>query len=303
VDADGIHLNASAAELNIEPVFRDEAFITPDPDWEPLQVYPFADTLFWDGLYPGVPMPIVPTVAHRTHAGVPDDAIMLQRGADVLCNDALVGTLDHLLIDPQSGQMTHFVVEELRTGRRVLVPQEWVRELHQQVIMLHTWMPKRASVPAYAALKSDAQLTADVQAALESNPELASVDVAVEGGVAHLHGNVPSVAAKADADMRARNVPGIVDIANVLRPDTALTARITAALADDLATHLVPVEVISLLGVVTLQGVVPTPEVKDWAEQIARRVPGVRTVINALEVRPPEPDNLIHIWPAALIER
>ncbi len=177
VDADGIYLNASAAELNIEPVFREEAFITPDPDWEPLQVYPFADTLFWGGMYPGVPVPIVPTVAHRTYAGVPDDAIMLQRGADVLCNDALVGTLDHLLIDPQSGQMTHLVVEELRTGRRVIVPQEWVRELHQQAIVLHKWMPKRAGVPAYAAPKSDAQLTVDVQAALEANPELASVDV------------------------------------------------------------------------------------------------------------------------------
>jgi osmotically-inducible protein OsmY len=303
VDADGIHLNASAAELNLEPVFREEAFITPDPDWEPLQAHPLADTLFWGGVYPGVPVPIVPAVAHRTHAGVPEDAIMLQRGADVLCDDALVGTLDHLLIDPQSGQMTHFVVEELRTGRRVIVPQEWVRELHEQAIVLHKWMPERAGVPVYAVPKSAAELTADVRAALGSNPELAGVDVTVEGGVAHLHGNVPSVAAKADADMRARNVPGIVDIANVLTPDTALTARITAALADDPATNMVPIEVISVLGVVTLQGAVPTVEIKDRAEQIARHVPGVRMVINALEVRPPEPDDLIHVWPAALVGR
>ena len=64
-----------------------------------------------------------------------------------------------------------------------------------------------------------------------------------------------------------------------------------------------PIEVIVLLGVVTLKGVVPTPEVREQAERIVRRIPGVRTVINDLEVRRPEPAAAPFIWPGALIER
>ena len=228
---------------------------------------------------------------------------MLRRGVAVLCNDALVGTLDHMLIEPSSGRMTHLVVEERGTGRRVIAPQAWVRELHEDAIVLHTWNPYQAGVPTYTPPRSDAELATAVRQELAQNPDLASVQVDVQGGVARLEGNVASVEAKADADARARGVAGIVGVDNALTPDTALTGRVTAALADDPATALVPIEVISLLGVVTLQGVVPTPEVKEQAERIVRRIPGVRTVINELEVRRPEPDVPPFVWPGALIER
>ncbi|WP_029214616.1 BON domain-containing protein [Kallotenue papyrolyticum] len=302
VDEQGIHLDVSSEELNRLPVFQEEAFLRPDPTWEPLETIPAADTLFWGGPYPGVPAPVMPVVEHVTYSGVPSGAIMLRRGADVLCNDAPVGSLDHVLIDPRSGRMTHLIVEELRSGRRVIVPIDWVRELHEQVIVLHTWNPHQRGVPSYTPTRSDAELAAHVRSALEAHPDLAGVEVRVEGSVAQLSGNVASVAAKAEADAIARAVPGIVDVRNALMPDTALTARITAALADDPVTALAPIEVISLLGVVTLQGRVPTPAIRERAEQIARSIPGVRTVINALEVRQPDETDW-YVWPGALIER
>jgi osmotically-inducible protein OsmY len=43
-------------------------------------------------------------------------------------------------------------------------------------------------------------------------------------------------------------------------------------------------EVIAERGVVTLKGTAPTPEIKAAAEAIARRMPGVVTVIDELEV-------------------
>ncbi len=302
VDARGIHLEASADELNRLPFYREDSFITPDPSWEPLGDYPAADTRFWGGPYPGVAAPLMPVIEHRTYAGVPAGAIVLRRGIDVLCQDALVGVLDHLLVDPRNGRMTHLIVEEQRTGRRVIVPAEWVHELHERAIILHTWRPDQAGVPRLDLQRSDAELTAHVRSALEENPELAAVDVEVEAGVAHLRGNVASIQDKADADARTRAVPGIVDVHNALTADSALTARITAALADDPATALAPIEVIVLIGVVTLQGTVPTPQVRERAEVIARGIPGVRTVINALEVRPAEDDSW-YVWPGALIER
>lgn len=302
VDEQGIHLDVPAEDLNRLPVFQEEAFIRPDPAWEALETVPAADTLFWGGTYPGVAAPVLPAVEHVTYSGVPLGAIVLRRGADVLCDDAPVGTLDHVLIDPRSGRMTHLVVEELRSGQRVIVPIDWVRELHEHVIVLQTWNPHQRGVPGYTPTRSDAELEAHVRSALEAQPDLAGVEVRVADGVAQLSGNVASVAAKAEADAIARGVPGIVDVHNALTPDTALTARITAALADDPVTALAPIEVISLLGVVTLQGRVPTPAIRERAEQIARSIPGVRTVINALELRQPDEADW-YVWPGALIER
>ena len=302
VDADGIHLDATMAELEQLPAYREETFITPDPAWEPLAYYALADTLFWGGAYPGVAYPVIPGIEHITYAGVPEGAIVLRRGVDVACNDALVGTLDHMLIDPISGRMTQLVVEERGTGRKVIVPQDWIRELHEHAIVLHTWNPYRPGVPAYTPRRSDAELTAEVRKELAQNPGLEEAQVTVQGGVARLQGNVATVEAKAEADARARGVVGIVGVDNALTPDTALTGRITAALADDPAPALVPIEVSSVLGVVTLQGDVPTPEIRDQVERIVRRIQGVRMVINELEVRRPEPYVPPFIWPGALIE-
>jgi len=303
VDAAGIHLDAATAELEQLPVYREESFIPPDPTWEPIEGYAVAHTLMWGGLYPGVPYPVIPGIEHTTYAGVPEGAIVLRRGVDVFCNTSLVGTLDHILVDPLSGKMTHLVIEERGTGRRVIVSQSCVRELHEDAIVLHNWNPYQPGVSAYTPPLSDAELAAAVRQDLVQNSNLASVQVDVQGGVARLEGNVASIEAKADADARARGVAGIVGVDNALTTDTALTGRITAALTDDSATALVPIEVISLLGVVTLQGVVPTPEVRERVERLVRQVSGVRTVINELEVRRPEPHDLPRIWPGVLIER
>jgi osmotically-inducible protein OsmY len=53
--------------------------------------------------------------------------------------------------------------------------------------------------------------------------------------------------------------------------------------------QLPPIEVRAHLGTVTLQGRVPTAEVKQVAEQIARQMAGVQNVINTLEVGGSQP--------------
>jgi osmotically-inducible protein OsmY len=82
----------------------------------------------------------------------------------------------------------------------------------------------------------------------------------------------------------------VIDTENAISADTALFGRITAALADDRRTALVPIEVIVDRGVVTLKGTVPTPAIKEAAAAIARRQTGVVTVINELEIRHEEPN-------------
>jgi osmotically-inducible protein OsmY len=232
---------------------------------------------------------------------VPDGEVILRPGADIIVNDAPVALLDHILIDPSTGRMSHLVVEELRTGRKVIVPAEWVSEMHENLIVLHTWNPLQAGVPDYRP-RSDAELTKDVREALKGNPELDGVQADVQKGVANLQGEVDSVEAKADAEARARSVNGIVGVNNALSLDTALFGRITAALADDPDTADIPIEVIVDRGIVTLEGVVPSFEIRAKAEQIARQTPGVVTVINDLEAGKSEPEDVHVVPPTAFVQ-
>jgi osmotically-inducible protein OsmY/sporulation protein YlmC with PRC-barrel domain len=290
-EPDGVYLDAAAAELDQYPRYREEAFVEPLEGWEPLEPYSTADALFWGRPYIGVAPPVLPTVEHVVAAGVPEGEIVLRRGADVFYEDGVVGSLDHVLFDPTRGVVTHLVVQEHRRSRRVVVPAEWIREINAEAITLNHWNPYQPGVPAYEAARDDAEIYADLKMRLNANPTLSTVQVQVDRGVARLSGNVPTVADKATADAIARGTPGVIDVDNALSADTALVGQVTAELAADRRTALVPIEVIADRGVVTLQGAVPTPEIKTAAEAIARRVPGVVTVVNELEVRRPKPES------------
>lgn len=101
-----------------------------------------------------------------------------------------------------------------------------------------------------------------------------------------LNGTVPTVADKAKAEEIARSVHGVIDVRNALVANTTIAARVSAVLAEDSRTALAPIEVSSSGSTVTLRGQVPSGEVRQAAEQIARSTPGVVVVINALEVCP-----------------
>jgi sporulation protein YlmC with PRC-barrel domain len=147
VERDGVYLDQVAAELDQYSRYREEKFVEPLADWQALEPYAAADTLFWGGPYIGVAPPVLPVVEHVVSVGVPESEIVLQRGADVFYNDELVGSLNHLLIDPASGTVTHLVIEEDGSDRRVIAPVEWVCELYAEAIVLDHWQPDQPGVP------------------------------------------------------------------------------------------------------------------------------------------------------------
>jgi len=66
--------------------------------------------------------------------------------------------------------------------------------------------------------------------------------------------------------------------------DATLTASVKAQLVADKAANLVRVDVDTNNGVVYLNGTVESGEQKDRAEQLAKRVDGVKRVVNNLQV-------------------
>jgi hyperosmotically inducible protein len=67
--------------------------------------------------------------------------------------------------------------------------------------------------------------------------------------------------------------------------DATITASVKSTLVADKASNLTRVDVDTNRGIVALNGVVESPEHKARAEQLARRVDGVKNVINNLQVQ------------------
>lgn len=66
--------------------------------------------------------------------------------------------------------------------------------------------------------------------------------------------------------------------------DASLTASVNAALVSDKPSNFTRIDVDTTNGVVALNGTVETPEQRSRAEQLARRVDGVKKVVNNLQV-------------------
>lgn len=66
--------------------------------------------------------------------------------------------------------------------------------------------------------------------------------------------------------------------------DASLTASVNAALVSDKPSNFTRIDVDTTNGVVALNGTVETPEQRSRAEQLARRVDGVKRVVNNLQV-------------------
>jgi hyperosmotically inducible protein len=67
--------------------------------------------------------------------------------------------------------------------------------------------------------------------------------------------------------------------------DATITASVKSTLVADKAANLTRVDVDTNRGVVSLNGVVESADQKARAEQLARRVDGVKNVINNLQVQ------------------
>ena len=67
--------------------------------------------------------------------------------------------------------------------------------------------------------------------------------------------------------------------------DATITASVKSTLVADKAANLTRIDVDTNSGVVALNGTVESAEQKTRAEQLARRVDGVRSVINNLQVQ------------------
>jgi hyperosmotically inducible protein len=145
---------------------------------------------------------------------------------------------------------------------------------------------------------SDSWITSKTKIALFADERVKGTQVSVDtmkGGIVHLRGKVDSAEAKAAAQQIAANIEGVKSVKNDLQVVAPGARKMIDAKDDDIvkAVHkrlsgdvqLKSVDVRTDAGVVTLTGEVPSLVAAARASEMARAVPGVKSVKNELTVR------------------
>jgi hyperosmotically inducible protein len=145
---------------------------------------------------------------------------------------------------------------------------------------------------------SDSWITSKTKIALFADERVKGTQVTVDtmkGGVVHLRGKVDSAEAKSAAGEIAKGIEGVKSVKNDLQVVAPGTRQMVDAKDEDIdkavkarvarETQLKNVDVRTDAGVVTLTGEVPSIVASARASEMARGVPGVKSVKNELTVR------------------
>jgi hyperosmotically inducible periplasmic protein len=158
---------------------------------------------------------------------------------------------------------------------------------------------------------NDAQVQADVMKALD-NKRFKDVKVAVQNGVVTLTGTVDLYSAKVDADNRTHHRKGVkgveneIEVAGPVVEDVTLRDKLAEKLAYDRVGYGTTAFNSFTIGVqngtVTLGGTAYGPADKDSAISLVENYPGVKDVIDNVEVAPVSPmDDKIRLAEARAI--
>jgi osmotically-inducible protein OsmY len=146
-------------------------------------------------------------------------------------------------------------------------------------------------------MRPDNEIRHDVEEELDWDPELNSRDVAVSvrNGVVTLAGFVHGFGEKLRAEQAAKRVAGVVGIANDIevrlpvvgrKPDPEIARQVVAAIQEDMPSAAEEIRVRVADGRVTLEGEVEWLYQRVRAEEVARRVKGIKSISNDIVVKP-----------------
>jgi len=146
-------------------------------------------------------------------------------------------------------------------------------------------------------MKTDDKLKRDVEEELRWDPDLGEADIAVtvKNGVVTLTGFARSYGQKLQAEEDAKRVAGVLGLANDIdvrlpvinrRPDPDIARDAVAALRSELPYTADRIQVVVKEGRVTLEGKVEWHYQRERAESALRRIRGLKSIFNLIDVVP-----------------
>jgi osmotically-inducible protein OsmY len=223
----------------------------------------------------------------QVHQNVEPNQEVVTRGAPVRNQEEKIGSLDHMLVDAETSELTHLVLDPGIFSESVVLPISKAKRMDENGILVDLEANELDQFPAYSPRDED-EILEDLRGHLDTDGILEQLDMRVENGVLLMDGVVPDVFTKRRLDYVARTLEGVVDVENRLQPKNAMESKVATALAKDPRTALAVIEVIEDRNQVTLRGQVDSVEIQQAAIEIAESQPGVLNVINALVIKEDE---------------
>jgi osmotically-inducible protein OsmY len=189
-------------------------------------------------------------------------------------------------VDTATHTLRHVIVDRGLGGEATLAARN-ISQLDTRQISAQNAEKKAAQLTAY---RPDDDLREDVRLAIEGTPklrvDLPGMDIQAIDGVVWLQGSTASDLNRRLIEDVVRQVPGIDELHNDLYSDMDVAAAVSSALGHDPATAHERIGVYPRLGEVALRGAVRSEQARTKAEEIAAKIPGVRTMRNELAVDP-----------------
>jgi osmotically-inducible protein OsmY len=146
-------------------------------------------------------------------------------------------------------------------------------------------------------MRLDSDIRRDVEDELRWDPDIDATDIAVSvnKGVVTLAGFVRSYMQKYEAENDAKRVAGVVAVANDIevrlpdideRPDPDIARDAIARIKSELPYAWDAIRVVVKSGWLTLEGEAEWYYQKERAEEAVRRVRGVKSVTNSIQIKP-----------------
>jgi osmotically-inducible protein OsmY len=227
----------------------------------------------------------------------PEGAVLTNKCIVENAKSAAKGSLILVAVHPTTGELAYIVVQELRSGHYTLLQEKYITTLATGKVMISIDEEKLRSLPFY---RPDRVLQQEVESTLfDFTPlhiDLKAITARVIDSVLYLDGNVSSALRSDIMVDRVSGVTGLAEIKNRVVADDTLAANLALALGQDERTRDLPIGVYPRLGVVRLSGAVHNGQQKTAAGEIAENFPGVRSVINDLDVDPNA--TLLHVMSA-----
>lgn len=197
-----------------------------------------------------------------------------------------VGRLAQLTIHGDTRMVRHLVVER-GMGREYLVPATMVKSVTARQISLDLGGTSADRLTPY---RDDEELRQEAFDAIYNyarlRVELPGILIYAIDGVIWLKGHVSSDLNRLLVEDQLGGIVGLAELHNELVADNELAAAVSMALAKDPRTAGQHIGVYPKLGEVHLRGNVTTAEARAAATEVARGVPGMKSVVNDLRVNP-----------------
>ena len=217
----GVQLTLDKAALQAQVEYEEKEIEKPAPGWGEREAYRIEHRSFWPGLYgirigePGVPIEEI-----EIQEGLEAEEQVIGRGTPVLHVLEELGMVDHLLVDRETGELSHVVIEESQTlGNYVVIPRARIENVHEDGIHVDVSADELATLPRYTPRdERELRLALEERLRLEAaSYDLSNVEIEVDHGVVRLTGWVLDPEAKRYAEALALSTKGVIDVEDELK--------------------------------------------------------------------------------------